>query len=111
MDKIYDRAWKLLSDPSKWTKETLARDIHGKPVLPCEKTAVSWCVNGALMKVYGLDHTKTLRWATHHARAEKVFDLNPKYVALQHEVGFIPYWNNDTATHAEIVEALKKYDL
>lgn len=43
---------KLLSDPSKWTQDALARDKYKNSMNWCEPGAVSWCLLGAVYKCY-----------------------------------------------------------
>ena len=47
----------LLSKPTSWTKNAYARDQHGKPVRPNDPSATSWCLEGAISRVYGKDFT------------------------------------------------------
>jgi hypothetical protein len=41
----------LLSDRTKWTSRTLARNASGNPCAVTDPTAVSWCLLGAALKV------------------------------------------------------------
>jgi hypothetical protein len=41
----------LLSDRTKWTSRTLARNASGNPCAVNDPTAVSWCLLGAALKV------------------------------------------------------------
>lgn len=43
----------LLSERSRWTKRTLARDKESKEVNPADDKACKWCILGGLMKVTG----------------------------------------------------------
>src|SRR5258705_6399586 len=51
-DKVYDRAWKLLIDESKWNHGTLAIDLEGSHCRATDPRAVRWCARGAIMRVY-----------------------------------------------------------
>lgn len=42
----------LLSDKSKWTKNTYAKDKSNQPVPPRSRNAVCWCLIGAILKCY-----------------------------------------------------------
>ena len=42
----------LLSDESKWTQNAWGRDATGRPVLWAPKTAVCWCLIGAIETCY-----------------------------------------------------------
>ncbi len=42
----------LLTDESKWTKDTYARDKDGNATTPGASDAVCWCLVGALERCY-----------------------------------------------------------
>lgn len=42
----------LLSDESKWTQRTYAKDANGEGVMWCVPEAVCWCLHGAIAKCY-----------------------------------------------------------
>lgn len=42
----------LLSDESKFTRETFARDKFGISVIPQSERAVCWCTTGAIWRCY-----------------------------------------------------------
>lgn len=42
----------LLSDESKWTKGTFARDENNCNIDPYSKGAICWCIKGAIMRCY-----------------------------------------------------------
>jgi hypothetical protein len=42
----------LLTDESKWTQETLAKNENGERVSPTQSDAVCWCLVGAIYKCY-----------------------------------------------------------
>lgn len=42
----------LFSSPEKWTKKDYALDANGVFVPPRDKSAVSWCLYGAVCKCY-----------------------------------------------------------
>ena len=46
------KAWELLSDESKWTKEVAARDVNGQPTFSGGDEAVCWCALGAIIHCY-----------------------------------------------------------
>lgn len=46
------KAWELLSDKSKWTQRTTARDARGNPVVSRDPAAVCWCALGAIIKCH-----------------------------------------------------------
>lgn len=43
----------LLSDETKWTQGSYARDGNGEATNPVGPNAVCWCLLGASMKCYG----------------------------------------------------------
>ncbi len=43
---------KLLSDESKWCQNANASDAKGREVDPLSRSAVAWCLEGALMRCY-----------------------------------------------------------
>ena len=45
----------LLSDKTKWTRLTRARDVHRRPVSSLSDEAVCWCLEGAVIKCYDYD--------------------------------------------------------
>lgn len=56
----------LLSDESKWTKETYARSSDGKPTAWFNQDAQCWCLLGAINLCYGgnsLDKLGMIRYA------------------------------------------------
>lgn len=52
---VLKEAQKLISNPSRWTQGTSARDAYGDATPPCGSYAVSWCASGALYMV-GAQH-------------------------------------------------------
>jgi hypothetical protein len=95
MDKDYDRAWKLLINPSRWTTGCLSRDIEGRCVTdPCNNRAVKWCVLGAIDKVYGDGNRRS------------------HLLKLQASTGryAVGYWNDHTP-HLDVVAKLKECDI
>ena len=96
MIEDYDRAWKLLEDPKRWTRGVFARDEAGKKVQSTDESAVCFCVMGAISRVYGTDRSRL--W-------EKVVLSRPYTLS-------IPEWNDDPGTtHAEVVGLLKELDV
>lgn len=53
MDKVFDRAWKLIAAPERWSQNSYARDAQGSGCLADSERAVRWCAGGAIKKVYG----------------------------------------------------------
>jgi hypothetical protein len=46
--ELLRRVRDLLSDPAKWTQGATARDANGQPTDMNGKSAVCWCLSGAL---------------------------------------------------------------
>jgi hypothetical protein len=42
----------ILSDPSQWTKCTMARNEDGRPCDPLDERAVQFCLRGAIIRSY-----------------------------------------------------------
>lgn len=40
----------ILTDESKWTKDQLAKDVHGKAVIWASEDAVCFCLTGACLR-------------------------------------------------------------
>ena len=94
MDKIYDRAWKLIASPDRWTKGAIGRDVYGERCGADSAYSVRWCAIGALLKVYGYALTKeALR-------------------KLESTIDGVAKWNDAAERkHVEVVELLKERDL
>jgi hypothetical protein len=48
--QVLSRARRTIQNPERWTKGTMARDRHGKPVASYDKSACQWCATGAIRK-------------------------------------------------------------
>src|SRR6478735_6768820 len=97
MDKIYDKAWKLLASYDRWTQGQYARDKDGGNCVSCSQRAVKWCVLGAVMRVYPRDYDKI------------ILAINAK---VADGIWGIVHWNDSPERkHSEVVEALKDLDV
>lgn len=57
----------FLSDPKRWTKAAYARDANGQPVRSGDKTAVCFCLSGAIAHCFPNDpHGEQLAWDKVH---------------------------------------------
>lgn len=83
---------KLLADPSRWTKRADARDAEGKPVPYDSWQACSWCLYGAIYRVFDREQ-----------RAQAVELLKVHVPVGQSLAQF-----NDYATHDELVAVLRR---
>lgn len=89
----------LLSDPDRWCQGLRARNKDGLPVEPDGRTAVSWCLSGAIQRVsatsyLGFDAISAI---------DEIFDARSVldeiiYVSLEEY--------NDTHTHTEVLALL-----
>lgn len=52
-----DRMIELIN--SGWTTRSNARDIHNFYISPISTLATCWCMNGALLKAFGLDNMES----------------------------------------------------
>jgi hypothetical protein len=78
------RAWFLLRDPKRWTKEWYAKDINGNHKTTTSPDAVCWCLDGAYMR-QGIHTTPESLWK----------------IAGQCVTQF-----NDTHTHSEVLSLI-----
>ena len=100
-------ALELLSDPTKWIKGSYAHDKDGHLVSPSRPEACSWCLEGALVAVYGyggmLDRESTVAAAL------------PEEIMREWTVGskrLVPFFNDHPkTTHAMVLEVLQKAGL
>jgi hypothetical protein len=46
------KVYELLSEDSRWCQNTMAKNARGKDAGADYKSAVSWCLSGALKKCY-----------------------------------------------------------
>jgi hypothetical protein len=104
---VLKRARALLSDRSKWTRFTAARDKDGVEVTSRSPKAVCWCAFGALCRVTrGPDGPRGGAISVcerHIARA--ALDLGQSYADALH----VPTWNDVAArTYDEVIAAFDK---
>jgi hypothetical protein len=83
------KAKELLDDASKWTQGVLARDSESRGCYPVSPEAMSWCVVGALCRIYE-DERKLLDAI--HLVGKAIADL---YDYNQLTVDEIEDWNDD----------------
>jgi len=88
--KIYE----LLNKPKKWTQGTNARNISGDRVDANSKTAICWCINGAMLKCY--------QNAVDRRRVDR---------ALRSEIELLTFWNDTTATYEDVIALTKRLDV
>ena len=96
----------ILTDKSKWTQHTYARDKYGNRVATGDEKATCWCLAGAIAKATGLDIVE----------AE---DASPQAIAIREKLSFqnpdIHYyqgWNDDPErTFAEVRALIEELDI
>jgi hypothetical protein len=94
------KAYELLSDPSKWTKDVLARSSTGAAVAPTSPSACQFCIVGALYHCYSAEEAMKI-WTR----------LDSEFYDKHNEIG-VGDWNDDPSrTHEEVVAFLKSKDL
>ena len=81
---------KLLEDPKKWTRNTVARDIDGHFISPHSEKAYSWCIEGAYYTL-GLSYNRAVKYL--HESAEDMY-------------GKDLVWVNDNIGHAAILNII-----
>ena len=85
----------LLSSPDKWCKKSYARKKDGSSTFPFENDAVSFCLWGAIIRCYEINHQQIIK--------EKI---------RQEIVRDIAVWNDDCETTFEDVkELVEKLDI
>lgn len=93
------KAHELLDSPEKWTQGTIARNAHDDPCSEDSDDAVSWCLSGAIWRIYG-----PLGLATSN--------LNDVFAAIHVKVPNIPDWNDQPErTFEEVRTLLLELDL
>lgn len=89
----------LISEPSKWTTGSWARDEKGAMAFPSDEWGVCWCALGAINRV--VDFTEQVTNAAHLLATEIGY---PEPWLAAHEV--ITSWNDaEGRTHAEVLAA------
>jgi len=103
MSEKFDRAWKLLEDPKRWTQGFLGRTAAGDPIETTRglrTKATCFCILGALSVVYGRMNTAEPRLKI----LSRLKDYPAPWSARISEF-------NDNAEHKEVVELLKRADV
>lgn len=82
----------LFSEKSRWIKDSSAEDNQGRTIDPNSEAAVSWCLLGGIIRVYGRGTTKSAQVMT----------------ALHFKLDGIACWNDQSERKFEDVVALVK---
>ncbi len=86
----------LLSDPKSWIRYHWAQDSSGNPVHHNSPHATCWCLDGAIMHIYGGDDEYE----------DMVDDVSDK---IREEVGGIICFNDKhNTTHDDIIRVVRK---
>lgn len=101
------RVRELLDSPEKWTKRTHARDAKGNS---CGiETGVSWCLEGAVLHVFGIEYGKVIP-TLGSSYVPTLYFLN-RFIGDEvgrSDVG-TAYWNDKpSTTYEDVVLMLKK---
>ena len=96
------KAHELLTDPKRWTQGAPARDAAGVEVSEHDKSAVCWCMMGAIIKCYGGSFAQCNK--QFNKVADKLEELygNPQIHKFNDCI--------DT-THEQVVSLLKELDV
>ncbi len=89
----------LLSDPSRWTQGTFARNRNGIPTSSNAPDACKWCLLGAIRKCYPEEGDYGKSW-------RKLKDAVYEYTGTDLAAVF-----NDTAKHEDILKVLEIADV
>ena len=86
------KAWQAIQ--KGWCRRVFARDTRGRAVSPSSKTAVSFCLMGAVARVY---------------EGERYL---PAYDLIQNELrGSLSQWNDAQRTARPVIALLKRLNL
>jgi len=102
-----DRAWKLISDPLRWTRGTSARDAQGNAVSVYDPSACRWCAYGALIKVHGRDEAAEIALKLDR----RLKDDHAKYGMARYTGYALAGWNDHVATHDMVLALLREADV
>lgn len=98
------KAHELLSDATKWTKKTYARDEDGVDIDVQDPKACSFCIIGAIQKCYG-GFEIVVRLV--ERVTEKVKEQNKEFKS-----DYIVDWNDgEDTTFEDIHKVLKELDI
>ena len=97
------KAYELISEPSRWTQKTLARNINGGATNPRGYDACSFCLVGAIERCYNVPIKQML---------EILQQVKSELKIQAPSFEFIGQWNDHPdRTHEEVVGLLKKLDI
>lgn len=96
----------FLTDESKWTQDSLARDSEGNGLSKSnDPKATSWCLAGAIQYCYGTDWPRTY---------SRVDDYIVGFLSDQYEYEYdnLEDWNDaESTTFADVKALVEKLDI
>lgn len=90
------KAYELIEKPENWTQEAGARDSNGCIASPTDKYAVKFCILGAILHCYP---------------ENLIMACGEQYDKIHNALNTSIASFNDTHTHKECYELLKKLDI
>jgi len=94
----------LLQIPTSWTTGSFARDKNGEPVDIHNPLATSWCLVGAICRVYGTDTEAN----TAVTRCLHLIGPFQAYSDSEYRAALVAWNDAQTRSHQDIVELLEK---
>lgn len=92
----------ILTDESKWTRGTDARDADGESVDWASPKAVCWCLNGAIQAAYGRGG---------QAKVAMVRDILKQRKKIKFSQGIGPWNDSSRTTFKQVQKLIKELDL
>lgn len=98
MDNQYKTVLELLSDKNRWTQDVIAKKSNGEQCPFHDAEAASWCLTGAIFKVYpdGLDRVIAF---------EKIIK---SIIKINGTMKFNPAYFNDTTTYEVVMRVVRE---
>lgn len=93
----------LLSDPARWTQGAIKRDAAGNATYAGGEPAVCWCLDGAVLEVYGRGN---IIWATQ--QVERARERLREAIGLPESVELYQWNDAPGRKHAEVLAAVVK---
>jgi len=94
----------LLRTPTSWTTGSFARDQKGEPIDLHNPLATSWCLVGAICRVYGTDTEAE----TAVTRCLHLIDPFHTHSDSEERAALVAWNDAQTRSHQDIVELLEK---
>lgn len=94
------KVYELLEKPEAWGKGDFAWNAEGRPVGENDPTACTWCLDGAVCRVY-----------TNYQDRLGIKKRIREYLLNKGYGGSIWGYNDSIATHADVVALCKELDI